>query len=350
MTLFHSPASLNYALPAEWEPHYGTWLTYPHNPKTFFTKIESARQAIVQMIRYISPGEIVHINVNDPAMEKDLRNRLAAEDISRNLKVHYFPSNDAWSRDHGAIFVKNTTTGEVAATSWTFNAWGNKYDAEKDNQLASRMARQLGCTEFPHTMVLEGGAIDSNGQGLLLTTESCLLNPNRNPSLAKQDIEKIFYQYFGIYKTIWLKDGIAGDDTDGHVDDITRFVTPDTVLTAVENNKNDPNYEPLKNNLEILRSARDQNGKPLNIITLPMPAPVYYGSERLPASYANFYIANRVVILPTFNCDQDVQAMEVLQRVFPNRQVVGIPAQDLVVGLGTFHCLSQQIPLGTNLH
>lgn len=325
-------------MPAEWEEHSGTWLSYPHSPDTFFERIDAVRDSYVQMVEWVSKGETVHINVNDEEMERDLKIRLKERNIEKNIQIHRCPTNDAWCRDHGAIFVKDLDTDKIVATDWKFNAWGGKYPYDLDNRVPEFMADYLKVERVEIDMVLEGGSIDVNGEGLLITTESCLLNPNRNPDMKKEDIEDNLRRYIGAKKVIWLKDGIVGDDTDGHVDDITRFVNRDTVVTVVEEDRNDENYEPLQENLKILEKTG------LNIVKLPMPYPVYYKGDRLPASYANFYISNYAVIVPTFRCERDRVAIEILQSIFRDRKVVGIDAYDIVVGLGTFHCLTQQIP------
>lgn len=333
-------------MPAEWEKHYGTWLSYPHNPDTFFEKIDDVRDKYVEMIKWISMGEMVHVNVNDEEMEEDLKRRLKEKDVDpKKIIIHRFPTNDAWCRDHGAIFVKDLDKNTLVALNFKFNAWGGKYPHDLDDQIPTKMAEYLGVEKINLDMVLEGGSIDVNGEGLLLTTESCLLNPNRNPNMSKKEIEENLKKYFGVSKILWLKEGIVGDDTDGHIDDITRFVDKDTVITVIEDNKNDENYDILQENYGLLKTFTDLNGKSLNIITLPMPDPVYYKGDRLPASYANFYISNYAVIVPTFRCDKDKLALEILQSVFKDRKVIGIDATDIVVGLGTFHCLTQQIPL-----
>ncbi|MGC9188732.1 MAG: agmatine deiminase family protein [Sulfurihydrogenibium sp.] len=332
-------------MPAEWEKHQGTWLSYPHNPDTFFEKIDEVRDKYVDMVKWVSMGETVHINVNDEEMEDDLKRRLKEKNVDPSkVVIHKFPTNDAWCRDHGAIFVKDLDKNSLVALNFKFNAWGGKYPHELDDQIPIKMAEYLKVERIDVDMVLEGGSIDVNGAGLLLTTESCLLNPNRNPNLTKDQIEENLKRYFGVEKVLWLKEGIVGDDTDGHIDDITRFVDVDTVVTVIEDNKNDENYEILKENYEILKTFTDLNGKPLNIITLPMPDPVYYKGERLPASYANFYISNYAVVVPTFRCDKDKIAIQILQSIFKDRKVIGIDAYDIVVGLGTFHCLTQQVP------
>jgi len=334
-------------MPPEWYKHYGTWTTYPQNPETFFDRMEQARDEFALMVKYISEGEKVFINVDNEENKIDLEKRLKKLDaVKKNINIYIIPTNDAWCRDYGAIFVKNK---EWTGLDFEFNSWGGKYPYDLDNKVASKMCQILDKNCKKIDMVLEGGSIDTNGKGSLLTTESCLLNPNRNPDMTKKEIEENLKKYFGIKQILWLKDGIVGDDTDGHIDDITRFVNENTIITAVEEDKTDKNYEPLKENFERLKSFKNLDGNPFNIITVPMPEPQYYdypdySNYRLPASYANFYISNKYVIVPTFNCDNDKIALKILQNVFPDRKVVGIYAYDIVIGLGAFHCLTMQIP------
>ncbi|HRZ87387.1 MAG TPA: agmatine deiminase family protein [bacterium] len=339
-----TPRQLGFAMPPEWAPHAGTWLSYPHNPTTFYAKMDSARNSYVEMIGAVAAGETVHVNVNDDDTQDELEARLKKKGIRKNVVIHQFPTNDAWCRDHGAIFVKQKRTGEVAATCWVFTSWGGKYPHILDQQIPYKMAGYLKKKYFATGLAFEGGSIDVNGAGVLLTTEQCLLNPNRNPHLDKKEIEGAVKDYLGVDKIVWLGEGVAGDDTDGHVDDIARFVNRETILAVYENNKKDENYEPLKENYEKLLKATDCKGKRFAVVKLPMPDPVYFEEGRLPASYANFYISNAAVVVPTFDCDQDLAALETIRNYFPDRRVVGIPASDVVVGLGTFHCLSQQIP------
>lgn len=342
---FYDLTKRGYRMPAEWEPHRGTWLSYPHNPKSFFTALKAAQEAFVDMVMHLAKVEEVHINVNDDAMERALRLKLKKRQISRNVFLHRFPTNDAWCRDHGCIILKNKKTNVLVATDWIFNAWGGKYPSAKDNRIAKKMASFLDLECFSYPLVLEGGSIDVNGAGVLLTTELCLLNKNRNPHWNKKKIEAVLKANFGIKKILWLKDGIEGDDTDGHINDIARFVDAKTIVTVEERNKQDKNYEICRDNIERLKSFRDLDGKPFCIVTLPMPAPRYYRKdERLPASYANFYIANGIVLLPVFDCPEDKDAIRILGRLFKGRRVVPIDATNLIVGLGTCHCLSQQIP------
>jgi agmatine deiminase len=343
---FHNLTAQGYRLPAEWEPHRGTWLSYPHNPQSFSTSLKGAQEAFADIIRHLAQVEEVHVNVNDAAMEKDLCRKLTKRRVTDNVVLHRFPTNDSWCRDHGAIFLKHRKTGKLVATDWIFNSWGGKYPSAKDNRIARKMAGFLGVPCYSYPLVFEGGSIDVNGQGVMLTTELCLLNKNRNPQLSKAQIETLLRANFGVQKVLWLKDGIVGDDTDGHIDDLARFTDPRTIVTVIEVNKQDGNYPILVENLKLLKTFRDLNGKPFRIVTLPMPRPVYYRKgERLPASYANFYVANGIVLLPAFGCPQDREAARILKSLFKGRQIIPIDATDIIVGLGTCHCLSQQMPL-----
>lgn len=342
-----TPSSLGYRMPAEWEPHQGTWLSWPHNRDSWPGKFEPVEPIMVQAVAALCEGETVHINVLDDAHQAHVHRLLDKADVHGRIEYHHFPTNDAWCRDHGAIFVTRTVDGkqELAAIDCEYNAWGGKYPPyDLDNAVPRQMAEFLGIPRFEGGMVLEGGSIEVNGQGLLLTTEECLLNPNRNPHLAREEIETRLCDLFGAKKVLWLGEGIAGDDTDGHVDDVTRFVCEDTVVTVVENSSKDENYRPLQENLERLQSMTGLDGVPLKTLILPMPRPLYHEGQRLPASYANFYIGNRVVLLPTYNDPNDTVARQVLQFCFPFRRVVGIDCTDLVWGLGAFHCLTQQVP------
>jgi agmatine deiminase len=301
------------------------------------------------MVGLLADREEVHINVAGPPMEAQVRGMLGdAGADTGNVFFHHNPTNDAWCRDHGPIFVQRESdqSARQAIIDWGFNAWGGKYPPyDLDDVIPTRIAEELDLPVFHPGIILEGGSIDVNGSGTLLTTESCLLNPNRNPSLGRAEIEHYLRSYLGISKILWLGDGISGDDTDGHVDDLTRFVDPVTVVTVVEEDVADENYEPLQANLERLRGMTDQDGRPLRIITLPMPQPLWHEGQRLPASYANFYIANGLVLLPTYDADRDDEACATLQGLFPDREVIGIDCTDLVWGLGAFHCVTQQWPL-----
>ncbi|HEU4700232.1 MAG TPA: agmatine deiminase family protein [Gemmatimonadales bacterium] len=344
------PARLGFRMPAEWEPHRGTWLSWPHKEASWPGKFEPVPRIFGEMVRLLSQHEEVHINVAGPEMAHEVR-RVLEEARARmgSVYLHYNPTNDAWCRDHGPIFIQRETAAgrrEEAIVDWGFNAWGGKYPPfDLDDVVPTRVGREFGIPVWSPGIVMEGGSIDVNGRGTLITTEACLLNPNRNPHLSQAEIEQYLRDYLGVTHILWLGDGIVGDDTDGHVDDITRFVDPTTVVTVVEDDPADENYAPLQENLERLRGMTDQDGTPLRIVTLPMPRPVEHDGQRLPASYANFYIANGVVLLPFYrDLEHDEQARATLQELFPTREVVGIDCTDLVWGLGAFHCVSQQWP------
>jgi agmatine deiminase len=336
-------------MPAEWEPHRGTWLSWPHKQASWPGKFAPIPQLFARMVRHLAEHEEVHINVAGAAMEREVRALVAEIGCpAENLFFHYHPTNDAWCRDHGPIFLQRTHQGRrsEAVVDWGFNAWGGKYPPyDLDDVVPTRIAEELGLPVFHPGIVLEGGSIDVNGRGTLLTTEACLLHPNRNPRLDRGQIEQYLRSYLGVSHILWLGEGIAGDDTDGHVDDLTRFVDPTTVATVVEENPADENYEPLQANLERLRRMTDQDGRPLNVVTLPMPRPLYHEGQRLPASYANFYIANGIVLLPLYDPARDEEAATTLRRLFPEREVIGMDCTDLVWGLGAFHCVTQQWPL-----
>jgi agmatine deiminase len=335
-------------MPAEWEPHRGTWLSWPHKEASWPGKFGPVPPIFARMVRHLADGEEVHINVADPAMEHDVRRLLGdAGARSDNTFFHYNPTNDAWCRDHGPIFLQRRQAGRIeeAIVDWGYNAWGGKYPPyDLDDVIPTRIGAELGLPVFQPGIIMEGGSVDVNGRGTLLTTEACLLNPNRNPHLERSEIETYLREYLGTSHILWLGEGIVGDDTDGHVDDLTRFVDSTTVVTVVEDNRSDPNYEPLQSNLERLNRMTDQDGRPLRVVTLPMPRPMEHDGQRLPASYANFYIANGVVLLPTYDPERDEQARATLQSLFPTREIVGIDCTDLVWGLGAFHCVTQQWP------
>ena len=360
-------------MPAEWEPHAATWLAWPHYRDDWPGKFEPIPWVYAEIIRNLARHERVELIVNDAASEKRARRILErAQALSDNVGFHRWPSNRVWTRDSGCTFVSGDPAGsnpnhvgtaapgrpagsktrQLLAVKWRFNAWAKYSNWQHDEKIGSRMAKAAGARELrpvfaKHRVVLEGGSIDVNGQGTLLTTEECLLSKvqQRNPAMSRADYEKMFAEYLGIKSVIWLGAGIAGDDTHGHVDDLTRFVAPDTVVTVVESDPNDPNYEPLRENIRRLRTATDQDGKPLAIIELPMPAPVNFEGRRLPASYGNFYIANGVVLVPVFNDPNDRFALDILADLFPDRDVVGIYSGDLIWGFGAMHCMTQQQPV-----
>ncbi len=349
-------------MPPEWAPHLCCYLAWPHNLDTWPGKFDVIPPIYADMVAAIARLEPVRLMVNDEtqidevrAMIRDAARRQGDNDGAAigAVDIFYLPTNDAWARDHGPIFVNRLTADSSAgpnqlALDWSFNSWGQKYGAfDLDDVVPQKLGLLYGFEVIEPGIVLEGGSIDVNGAGSVLTTESCLLNPNRNPALSRADIEDYLRTYLGVTNVLWLGDGIAGDDTDGHIDDLARFVARDTIVTVVEDDPADVNYSTLRDNLGRLRAMRDQDGRPFKIETLPMPPAVIYDGTRLPASYANFYIANRAVLMPTFESPRDTVAASTLSRLFPGRHVVGVPSTDLVWGLGSVHCLSQQHPAPT---
>ncbi|MGH7925698.1 MAG: agmatine deiminase family protein [Candidatus Binatus sp.] len=352
-------------MPPEWAPHLACYLAWPHNRDTWPGKFDVIPPIYAAMVAKIARFDPVRLAVTDAAqidnvraMLRDAARRTENEAPGPLLPVDIFhlPTNDAWARDHGPIFVNRRSVGRSSlpaalagpnqiALDWRFNSWGEKYGAfDLDDVVPQKLGLRYGFEVIEPGIVLEGGSIDVNGAGSLLTTESCLLNPNRNPTLGRADIEDYLRTYLGVTNVLWLGDGIAGDDTDGHIDDLARFVAPDTIVTVLEDDPADANYAALRDNLARLRAMRDQDGRPFKIETLPMPPAVIYDGTRLPASYANFYIANGGVLMPTFDAATDALATATLSRLFPGRRVVGVPSTDLVWGLGSVHCLSQQHP------
>ena len=338
-------------MPPEWVHHDATWLSWPHNEASWPGKFGPVPDVFAEVAALLCRYETVHINVLDGAMEADARERIKSrvkrqEDMCR-ICFHHIPTDDAWCRDHGPNYVQCRGEGgsKKVVLDWEYNAWGGKYEPyHNDNTVPQKIAFLEGFPVVKPGMVLEGGAIDVNGKGLLLTTESCLLNPNRNPSMTRGEIEGKLMLYLGIKKILWLKEGIMGDDTDGHVDDLARFVDERTVVIAVEENPADENFEILKENYRLLQQYTDTRNKSLRVIRLPMPDPVFYENKRLPASYANFYIANRQVLVPTYRCLEDRAALDVLDKCFPSREVIGIDCTDLVWGLGAIHCITREEP------
>jgi agmatine deiminase len=345
-----SPAAEGWRMPAEWAPHRATWLTWPRPEGISFPdSYEPIPAVYAGLIRHLSAVEEVNINVWNAEKEEEVRSHLTRNGCPLdNVRFHHFPAYEPWCRDHGPIFVtRRNAEGrtERAVVDWLYNAWGNKYPPyDLDDVVPQRVAALRGLPVFSPGIVMEGGALDVNGEGTLLTTESCLLNPNRNPDLTREEIERKLRDFLGVRHILWLGDGIAGDDTDGHVDDLTRFVRRDAVVTVLEEDPADENYEPLQENLRRLRTMRDQDGRPLEIFTLPMPRRIEREGQRLPASYANFYIANGIVLVPTFRDPRDAEAIATLQRAFPGRRVIGHDSLDLIWGLGSFHCITQQEP------
>lgn len=337
-----TPKDLGFYFPAEWHEHESTWLSYPHNENSWPGKIDAIFPSYNRFIAELSKDEKVNINVEDAKAKERIEQELS--DIKANMKnisFHFFRTNDAWCRDHGPAFVLKAN--QKAIVNWDYNAWGGKYPHDLDNLISDQIAELLDLEVFRPHIIMEGGSIDVNGEGSLLTTTSCLLNTNRNPQFSQREIEDKLCQYYNVDNVIWLEDGIVGDDTDGHVDDIARFVNKDTIVTVVEYDKNDENYQVLQDNLSLLKRARLENGKQPDIIEIPMPERVIWDDMRLPASYANFYIANEAVIVPLYNCEQDDRVLQIFEQIF-DRKVVGIDSTDIIWGLGSFHCLSQQEP------
>jgi agmatine deiminase len=331
-------------MPAEWEPHAATWLAWPHNRKDWPGKFSAIPLVYAEIIRHLARHEPVELIVDDAGAEAQARRLLArAGAPAGNVRFHLWPTDRIWVRDSGCSFVKGEGLGAV---NWRFNAWAKYPDFQRDQEIGRRMAKAAGAGAVQAGMVLEGGSIDVNGRGALLTTEECLLSETqqRNPGLDRAGYERAFAQHLGVSHVIWLERGIAGDDTHGHVDDLSRFVAADTVLTMVEPDPALPNHAPLRENLRRLRAARDQDGNPLRVIELPMPGPVVFNGVALPASYANFYLANGLVLVPVFNDRNDRHALNLLAELFPDREVVGIYAGDLILGFGALHCLTQQQP------
>jgi agmatine deiminase len=340
-----TPAALGYRMPAEWEPHTATWLSWPRRKGISFPdSFDRVMPALRAMVEALIESERVCINVRNRAHEAEAREVLRGLPAER-ISFYLVPTNEPWCRDHGPIFLtRDGASAPLAVVDWDYNAWGNKYPPfDLDEVAPTRVAKILDVPVFYPGMILEGGAIDVNGAGALLTSESCLLNKNRNPNLSRQEIEQRLRNYLGVCDILWLGDGIAGDDTDGHIDDLARFVSESAVVTVVEENRGDENYEPLQKNLARLQAMK-VGGRALDIITLPMPNKIMREGLRLPATYANFYIANTCVLVPTFADPADQVALSILRECFPDRLVIGIDCRELIWGLGAFHCLTQQQP------
>jgi agmatine deiminase len=344
-----TPKELGYYFPAEFAPQVATWLSWPHKEASWPGKIHTIFPFYSQFVKELTLGQKVCINVNDEAMKNFALGHLqnAGVDLSK-VEFFFHPTNDAWCRDHGPAFLinPNATEHKKVIVDWDYNAWGNKYPPyDLDDVIPTLIGKQYNIPVFYPQIVMEGGSVEFNGKGTIMTSTACLLNPNRNPHLNQEQIEKYLYDYYGAEQILWVNDGIVGDDTDGHIDDTVRFTNEDTVLTVVEENKQDDNYNLLQDNLKQLQQMRLLNGKQLNIVELPMPDAIDYDGQRLPASYANFYIANHAVIVPIFNCAKDDKALQIIQSCFPERKVIGIDSTEIIWGLGSFHCMSQQEPL-----
>jgi agmatine deiminase len=339
-----TPAALGYRMPAEWEPHAATWLSWPRREGISFPdSFDRVLPAVRTMVETLIESEPVCINVCNGAHEAEARQVLRGLPANR-ISFYRIPTNEPWCRDHGPIFLTRKSDPKLAVVDWGYNAWGNKYPPfDLDEVAPTRIAQILDVPVFYPRMILEGGAIDVDGAGALLTTESCLLNQNRNPKLSRDAIQRRLRDFLGVREILWLGSGIAGDDTDGHIDDLARFVSERTVVAVVEENPDDENYVPLQENLARLREMKIRQRR-INVVTVPMPKKIVREGLRLPASYANFYVANTCILVPTFADPNDDAALSVLKALFSNRRVIGIDCRELIWGLGTFHCLTQQQP------
>ncbi|WP_207423675.1 agmatine deiminase family protein [Desertivirga brevis] len=342
-----TPKELGYYFPAEFSEHEATWLSWPHKEASWPGKLDSIYPKYSEFVKILTQSEIVRINVADEALKNSAiaHLRVAGVDLSK-VEFYFHPTNDAWCRDHGPAFLVNPSAEiKKVIVDWGYNAWGGKYPPfDLDDVIPTLIGKHFNIPVFSPGIVMEGGSVEFNGKGTVLTSTCCLLNQNRNPHLSQGQIEKYLSDYYGIDQVLWVDEGIVGDDTDGHIDDTIRFVNEDTVLSVVETNVNDENYELLQQNVKALSKMRLLNGKQLNVIELPMPEEVVYDDMRLPASYANFYISNTHVIVPTYRSKFDDKALDIIGECFPERQVVGIDSTDIIWGLGSFHCLSQQEP------
>jgi agmatine deiminase len=351
-----TPRELGYRMPAEWEAHEATWLAWPHNPEDWPGKFQAIPWLYAEIVRLLAARERVHILVDDAKAEHRAANILSRAGANVDqVNFHIWPTDRVWTRDSGPIFVRDAA-GQVAVINWRFNAWAKYDDWRLDDQIPGRVTELLAAPEWQPfaqladgtsaRLVLEGGSIDTNGEGILLTTEECLLSEvqQRNPGVSREGLERAFHDYLGIDQVIWLDRGVAGDDTHGHVDDITRFVGSSTIVTVAERDASDANYTPLAENLARLKAARTAEGKQFTVIELPLPRPVVFRSQRLPASYANFYLANGLVLVPTFHDPSDRIALGILAEIFPDRELIGIHCVDLIWGLGALHCMTQQQP------
>ena len=342
MSHSQTPASLGYRLPAEWEPHAATWLAWPHNRETWPGRFDAIPPLWAELARTLCRFEPVHVLAGG---EDAMREARAMVGDLAGVTLHDVATNDAWIRDHGPTFLAGPPHLPPALVDWHYNAWGGKYPPfDLDNDVPRRIAAATGRRRFDPGIVLEGGAIDANGRGTILAAEDCLTDTNRNPGRSRREIEQYLADYLGARHVVWLRGGIAGDDTDGHVDQLARFVGPTTVVAAREKRAADENYAVLRADYERLESAVDQDGRPLEVIALPMPQPIHCQGQRLPAGYANFYVANGLVVVPQFDDPADREAMDVLAKVFPDREVRGLPAVDLAWGLGAYHCVTMQEP------
>ncbi|PIR48120.1 agmatine deiminase [Candidatus Peregrinibacteria bacterium CG10_big_fil_rev_8_21_14_0_10_55_24] len=345
-----SPAAEGFRMPAEWEPHEATWLSWPHNHVTWGDHLEGAEATYVKIISALTPHETVHVLVANSAVHQRAQQQLSSIRNDQHLVFHDIDAGDTWFRDYGPIFLtREKPRHEIAWTKWIYNAYGNTYeDLLIGNDAPHKMPLDA-WKRFDSGMVLEGGSIDVNGTGTLITTESCLLSPDRNPGMTKAQIEHTLKDFLGVTNILWLSAGIQGDDTTGHVDDITRFVNQNTVVTVTEKDPQDANYVPLAENLKRLKSMSDERGEPITVIEMPMPRPFFVKGRRMAASYANFYIANGIVLVPTYNQESDEIALATLRKCFPDRNAMGIDCRELIWGFGAIHCVTQQQPQGIAL-
>ncbi len=342
-----NPRELGYHFPAEWAEHRATWLSYPHDDSYSWPgTLPRIFPFYNRFIKELSLGEQVCINVRDELLRDKVIHDLKKLDVDMSkITMLLHPTNDAWCRDHGPAFlVQPGAQDPKVIVSWRYNAWGGKYDHDLDEKIPGLVGQFLNIPVYYPGIIMEGGSVDFNGQGTLLTTTQCLLHENRNPELLQHEIEEYLRNFYGVSQVLWLDEGIDGDDTNGHIDDITRFFREDGIITMVEPRRSDNNHKILDENLRKLKTFRLPNGKQLDIAEIPMPKPVIYDGQRLPASYANFYIANKSVIVPNFQCKQDDQAMRILEECFPTHSIIGIDSVEIIWGLGSFHCLSQQEP------
>lgn len=339
--------SANYLMPAEWEKHSAVWLAWPHDPVTFPGRVERVEAAYVQIIKHLRASEDVELLVTGGQMQNRAEKLLNAAEVDlKKVAFHQTDYADVWIRDYGPTFVHQPQTKELAWIKWRYNAYGNKFpDLLKDNEVFFSLRRDIDKRMLEAGLVMEGGAIETNGAGIILTTEECLLNSNRNPEFSKAETEAALRKHLGANKIIWLKKGLVNDHTDGHIDELARFVSQNAIVCASEDDSQDPNYDILRENLHALAKATNTDGRPFEIIRLPMPHIFYEDGSKAPASYANFYIGNKVVLVPAFGDPNDARALEILQNCFPTRQAVAIGCSDLIYGGGGLHCVTQQQPL-----
>ncbi len=347
MTAVQTPKEKGFFFPPEWHPHIATWFTFPHNHASWQgEKLGKMYSNYVQLIKTISTKEKVCLNVNDTDLEQFILNLLQKNEVNlAEIEILVNPTNDAWCRDHGPAFLIDKK-GNRMIVDWEYNAWGGKYPPfSDDNNLPEKIAKYRKLDFVKPGIIMEGGSVEFNGAGTILTSKSCLLNKNRNPNLSQEKIEWYLHEYYGAEQILWVEDGIVGDDTDGHIDDTTRFINENTVVTMVEPNKTDENHQILLDNLKLLKKMRLYNDKQLNVVELPMPQPVIIDGFRAPASYCNFLICNAGVLVPIFNCKNDQYAIDILSDAIKDRPVIGLDSRDIIWGQGSFHCLSQQEPM-----